>query len=114
METRVASALVEPRVRPVFVLVWVALVAAAGDLVTTFHAQAVGHGEATAWLAVMFERYPIGVGLLCLFLVRAFLISLGALSTNSASLLWRVFGYAWLADLAVIGWYVVAHNVRVA
>jgi hypothetical protein len=95
-------------------LVWVALVAAAGDVITTFHAQSVGHGEATAWLAAMFERYPIGIGLVALFLIRAGLVSLGALSTNSRAFVWRVFGYAWLADLAIIGSYVVAHNVRVA
>jgi hypothetical protein len=113
VESRVGFVSLEPQVRAVFVLVWVALAAAAGDVITTFHGQAAGRGEATTWLAVMFARYPVGIGLVVLFLVRAGLISLGALSTNSRSFLWRAFGYAWLADLAVIGWYVVAHNLRV-
>jgi hypothetical protein len=88
--------------------------AAAGDVLTTYHAQSVGRNEATEWLAHLFERYPMGVGLIALFAVRAALIGMGAVAATSRSYLWRVFGIAWLMDLTAAGSFVVAHNVVLA
>ena len=95
----------------VTVLVLIALAAGAGDVITTYQGQAAGFGEATEWLSHLFESHPIGVGLAALYTVRAGLILLGALSTTSRWYVWRVFGFVWLAELAVFGWYVVFHNL---
>jgi hypothetical protein len=102
------------RVRLITVLVYAAIFAAAGDVITTYQAQSVGRGEATRWLANLFERYPIGVGLVALFGLRAALVGMGAMSTNSRAYVWRVLGFAWLVDLVLAGCFVVAHNVVVA
>jgi hypothetical protein len=83
----------------------------AGDLVTTAIAQLQGHGEATAWLAHVFNTYGLATGLLALAAGKgAYLLATGSMLRVP---LLATAGYGALLAFVVTGGYVVVHNVAV-